>query len=368
MDGMFEEPGPDAVTELTLDKVVQQLPKLYKQGDFSQAVAVCEQVIEQGARHFMVSYIYGLLCYRKHEAQRARDFVEQAEQLNPSLVDYHHLAGLLEQQNNADWITLQETRLDVFRRMEKVDGYILSYPKCGRTWLRMLMGHYLGSQTPGADYFNLKALTAADPNLPTLDVSHDDYPHWKPLSKLYRNKSSYRDKCVLFLVRDPRDVVVSYYFEYTRRGSKTYANDDGFDGSLSDFVFHPLGGLPTIVAFYNVWADNRHVPRSFKLVSYETLHSSGAETLKSSLEFFGIPADDEGRIEETVTFCQFDKMKKMEENNQYLTKPKDDDPESAKVRQGKVAGYRQYLSQNDVRRIDDYLDDNLDDLYSRYKG
>ena len=353
--------------ELSLDEIVRRLPELYSQASYSQASAICEQSLAQGARHFMVFYVQGLLCYRKEQMQQAKHFIRQAEQLNPSLADYHHLAGLLKQQNNADWITLQETRLDVFRRMVDISGYIISYPKCGRTWLRMLIGHYLGGTTPGINYLGIRELTADDPSLPTIDVSHDDYPHWKPLSDLYRNKLSYRDKSVLFLVRDPRDVVVSYYFEYTRRDSKAIANDDEFDGSLSEFVFHPLGGLPNIVAFYNVWADNRHVPRAFKLVSYELLHQNAEETLKSSLEFLGIPAIDDGRIAESVVFCQFDKMKRMEENNQYLSKPKDGDPESYKIRQGKVAGYREYLSQEDTRLIDEYLVENLDDLYAQYK-
>ena len=60
-------------------------------------------------------------------------------------------------------------------------------------------------------------------------------------------------------------------------------------------------------------------------------------------------------------------MRKMEQNNQYLPKPKDDDPNSFKTRKGKVEGHKEYLSQEDIRLIDQYLAENLDDLYAQYK-
>ena len=141
--------------KLSLEEIIQRLPAVYGNGRYGEADAICQQALAQGACHFMLYYVKGLLCYRKGDVQQAQNLIQEAEQLNPSLAAYHHLTGLLKQRNNNDWLTIQETRLDVFQRMAQTDGYILSYPKCGRTWLRMLIGHYLGNKTPGANYFDV---------------------------------------------------------------------------------------------------------------------------------------------------------------------------------------------------------------------
>ena len=63
-------------------------------------------------------------------------------------------------------------------------------------------------------------------------------------------------------MRDPRDVLVSYYFQYTRRERVSErANDAQFDGTISDFIRQDIGALKSIVAFYNIWIRNRTVPR-----------------------------------------------------------------------------------------------------------
>ena len=64
-------------------------------------------------------------------------------------------------------------------------------------------------------------------------------------------------------------------------------------------------------------------------------------------------------------------MKNMEQdnvlNNARLKPPEDGDPEGFKIRRGKVGGYVDYLSKDDIEYIDQYLDANLDDFYSFYK-
>ncbi len=63
-------------------------------------------------------------------------------------------------------------------------------------------------------------------------------------------------------MRDPRDVVVSNYFQFVKRGDGERIGD-AFAGSLSEFLHHDRGSLKSIVTFYNVWARNRAVPKAF---------------------------------------------------------------------------------------------------------
>jgi hypothetical protein len=80
---------------------------------------------------------------------------------------------------------------------------------------------------------------------------------------------------VIFLARDPRDVIVSSFFEMKNRG-RLFGEDPYeqrqavFDGSLQEFIERRVGGFDTLLAYYSIWAQNRNalravfgVPRSF---------------------------------------------------------------------------------------------------------
>jgi hypothetical protein len=74
------------------------------------------------------------------------------------------------------------------------------------------------------------------------------------------------------------------------------------------------------------------------------------------LNFIGEATVDENLIEQSIEYCSFENLKKLEARNQFrnrVLKPTNkSDPESFKVRKGKVGGYTQYLSEEDVAFID----------------
>ena len=67
------------------------------------------------------------------------------------------------------------------------------------------------------------------------------------------------------MVRDPRDVLVSSYFQKKKRRNK-------YNGELFDYVHEEVGSLESLLRFYNIWARNRHIPKDFLLVRYEDMH------------------------------------------------------------------------------------------------
>ena len=82
-----------------------------------------------------------------------------------------------------------------FRRIdERADVFLISYPKCGRTWLRMLVSRALSLHTgvDDADYLATSILDGANEHLPHIRVSHDDNPHWKRADQLERSKRHFR--------------------------------------------------------------------------------------------------------------------------------------------------------------------------------
>jgi len=252
----------------------------------------------------------------------------------------------------------------IYRRKRRAaaDVHLLSYPKCGRTWLRTMLAEALARQTgvdlPLAERVELNWVgrrPGAD-HLPRLAVKHDDNPQFKTPDELVADKDEYRDSRVIFLVRDVRDLVVSVYFQMTRRRKM-------YDGAIGDFLCCPRGSVDTIIRYYNIWADQRGVPRDFLLVRYEDLHADAERELRRVMGFLGVQSIDEQAVRDAVAFSRFDNMKAMSEKSEgdagRLAAADPNDPESRKIRKGRVGGFAEYLSDEQIdwlnRRIADEL-------------
>lgn len=319
---------------------------------------------------FNALYDGALRASKEGDLERARHLMAQAEATRPEIRRYGHLEGLLRHRGKNDWHSLYRARLQEYRLISGADAAIISYPKCGRTWLRAMLGRYLLNGIPG-DPLEVEEICRMDPSLPKLLISHDDYPHWKPWTDVVTDKSLYEGKRVVFLVRDPKDTLVSYYFQYTKRGDQLQANDPSFSGGMSAFLRHSIGGLRSLVAFYNAWAQARHVPAAFLLLRYEMLLADPLARFAELVRFLRLPEHGIDAIKDAVNFGAFDNLRALEQNdaffNRRLSPPKDRDPEAYKIRRGKVGGYRDYLSAADIAYVDDYLRETLDDYYAFYK-
>jgi Sulfotransferase domain len=91
---------------------------------------------------------------------------------------------------------------------------IVSFPKSGRTWLRVLIGKALCEQAGLDDQqiFDKDKLAEAT-GLPKINYTHEDSGNSgrKHYQELETDKSKYKQRKVIMLMRDPRDVLVSYY-------------------------------------------------------------------------------------------------------------------------------------------------------------
>lgn len=334
------------------------------------AATSCEEILASDPHHTEALYLIGLCHGRTGSPNVGIKFIKQAVSLKPELENYDILRDRMIQQSVTNPTDFWEVRFFQYLLFQHTDAFLISYPKCGRTWLRMLLGKYVLGPDGQGNPLELLRLTRANPEFCSLEVTHDDFPHWKRADRIFTNKQAYAGKKVIFLVRDPRDTLVSYYFQYMRRGDRFLANDKTFDGSLSDFVRHEIGGLRSLVAFYNVWAVNRDIPAGFLLVTYEDMKKDVRKVLRDMIGFLDWPIRNADFIDEVVAFASFDNMRKMEEtdalNDARLKAPDNQDPESFKVRKGNVGGYRDYLTEEDILYIDEYMQENLNEYFSFY--
>jgi hypothetical protein len=238
---------------------------------------------------------------------------------------------------------------------------LLSFPKAGRTWLRLMMGkamalHY---RLDDADLIKIDQMADQRPGIPRIKAKHDDNPHFKTPEELVVNKSEYRHVQVILLVRDLRDLTVSNYFEFARRLNQT-------DLKLHEYVRMRRGGVETMVRYHNIWARNLEAPAAFKLARYEDLHADPEAQLKELLTFCRVEGVSDQTVAEAVRFARFENMRKLERSGSVSSRLQAADPndtESYKTRKGKVGGYSDYLSAQDIEWINGKIRNELDPFF-----
>ena len=230
--------------------------------------------------------------------------------------------------------------------------FLVSYPKSGRTWLRVLIGRYLSSRyrLPERRILQTEWLTH-HAGLPVAAFSHDgsamkDRRHCRDMD--YR-RSDYADRKVLLLTRNFKDTLVSSYFHQTQR-------DKNFTGELSEYVRSEYYGLPKLLAFYRAWERDHGMPVEFRVVRYEDLHRDPVATLVDVLRFLGEKNPSMRVVEESVRYGSFDNLRVAEEENRFndgiLSTREGKHPDSYKVRRGKVGGWVDDLSPDDAAYVD----------------
>jgi Sulfotransferase domain len=248
------------------------------------------------------------------------------------------------------------------KRRREADAFLLSYPKTGRTWLRVMLAHLLAEHfgRPEVADMAMQTRIRAGAGVPRIVVRHDGNPHKCTAAELCPHRREYAGCRVMLLVRDPRDAIVSNYFQVTRR-------DHWFEGDLPTFLRWPRGSLDSMLRYYDVWAKERAVTAGFLLLRYEDLRRDTAGELRRMATFLGLERIADSTIQRAVEHASFESMRRREStmpaDSAPLAPGHHDDPESFKVRRGKIGGYRDYLSADDVDWLDRRIDADLDTLY-----
>lgn len=249
--------------------------------------------------------------------------------------------------------------------------YVVSFPKCGRTWLRYMLEQYLES-VAGIDSGRIaeggQALRPRARPYPPAVFTHDDDPDEKRPGELSWDKTRFAGARVAFLARDPRDVAVSIYFEKTKRSHLYRARSRGPE-KIGDLLGDHPGGLRTIVAYYNAWWANRATPAAFLLLRYEDMLADPKDGLRRFCAFAGYPVD-ETAIAAAVRAADFSRMRCLEATGglSFKLSPGDKgDPESYKTRRGVAGGFTGYFGPEEVEAATAHLRRNLPDAFG-YPG
>lgn len=228
---------------------------------------------------------------------------------------------------------------------------LVSYPKCGRTWIHFMLMRYFAVRFEAEERERLIAMARRDGRIPKTVLTHDG----KCVRFWNRNKATYRSTSVIFLARDPRDAIVSHYKHCRFR-------DGTFSADLSSFIRHPHYGLGEIIRFMNHWKNASAIPEAFYLCRYEDFKADTKRTLVDLLEFMGESPTDEKALAQTLADGSIDAMREREKSGSgglSGLERTDGTTDSMKVRQGKIGAYRNAMNDDDIRFVDHLVETEL---------
>jgi hypothetical protein len=133
--------------------------------------------------------------------------------------------------------------------------------------------------------------------------------------------------------------------------------------SMWKFVRHSDIGLPFLIDYLNTWMLNFSGLERAVMIRYEELRAQPAENLRQIGALMDPPFSD-AEIEEAVSFGSFENLRKLEMEGHFrhggLNLRNANDPETYKVRRGKVGGYRDYFEPEQVAELEELVSSRLD--------
>jgi hypothetical protein len=249
---------------------------------------------------------------------------------------------------------------------------IIAHPKCGNTWLKVMISrlYQIRHGMKASLLINSDELALKNPAIPRLAATNGYYSYEGAVGRALAADapdSELRHKPVVFLARNPCDIAVSWYFQFTKRQSAhkqeliNHFIEHPIDRrkiEIWDFVRHSDIGLPFLIDYLNTWERNISGLERGMILRYEDMRADPGKVLKQVTGLMGESFSDE-EIGEAVEFGSFDNLRKLESKGFFhqggMSLRNAKDPETFKVRRGKVNGYRDYFSPDQVAEMEELM-------------
>jgi hypothetical protein len=261
-------------------------------------------------------------------------------------------------------------------KAHKASFLIIGHPKSGNTWLKVMISrlYQLRYDLPESKLINTDEFARKIPEIPRLAATNGCYSYEGEVGKLLNAgvaDNALRRKPVMFLARNPIDIAVSWYHQFTKRQSR--AKQELINHSIEhpvdrrtvemwDFVRHSDIGLPFLIDYQNTWARNIADLDHGLLVKYEELRAEPVSTLQKIIQHMGEDFSEE-EIRQAVEWGSFDNLQKLETSGTFkqggMKLVNANDPSSFKVRRGKVGGYREDFAPQQVAELEALVRDNI---------
>ena len=226
------------------------------------------------------------------------------------------------------------------------DIFLVSYPKSGNTWTRFLVANLVYPEK-NPDFSNINALL---PDVEIMSKRDLERAHRPRILKSHQYFDPRYPK-VIYVVRDPRDVVLSeYHFDIKRRAiAEDFPRQQFVSRFVRGEVNHPNGTWGENVA---TWFYTRRGDPRFLLVRYEDLQTQPLEEMGRIARFIGISPDHE-RLAFAVKQSSADRMRELEKKQGHLwSSTRETRQDKPFVRSAKAGGWKVELPEASIVEIE----------------
>jgi len=242
------------------------------------------------------------------------------------------------------------------------DVFLVSYPRSGNTWTRFLLGNLLYPKEP-VTFSNIES------RIPEIYFNRDRVLREMPHPRMLKSHECFQPHYprVIYVVRDPRDVAVSFYHHNVKAGN---IPDD----------YPMVSFVPRFVAGefdrkFGTWRDNvlswislRSESEKFLLLRYEEMKTNTEGALLQlaafleSCSFRQIESRPEvlRKVIELSSPERMRALEKQEAGGWVLTK--NTRPDKPFVRSAMAGGWKTQLTQESVAAIEDAWGDLMQKL------
>lgn len=209
------------------------------------------------------------------------------------------------------------------KKNSKGDLALISFPKSGRTWLRVML-----DSSPLNKKYNIDHGKVIKESFQFSEI------------KTHRSK----DMRCIYLIRNPIDTAVSYYYH------RIYRDGLKYNRSIDDFC---IENVDAIVEHHNAVLDAQW--KDLCVIQYEKLKTDGFSELKKIFTFANVDITKD-EIRNMISVGDFDKMKNYHKDHRYMGRgyrlvASNGKPQAMKVRKGIMYGYRDELKKETIKQL-----------------
>jgi hypothetical protein len=189
------------------------------------------------------------------------------------------------------------------------DTFLVSYPRSGNVWVRFLVANLLH---PGLEvrFSNIERLVPDTSNQSHRALNRTPRPRFIKSHHYF----DHRYGKIVYIVRDPRDIVLSYY--HFQRKYQQIAGDLPLERYVDPFIAGKIGseGWGSWRENVGSWVATRGSDPNFLLLRYEDLIADTIGGMASLARFLGIEAN-EPRLRKVIDLSSADNMRQLEKRD-----------------------------------------------------
>jgi hypothetical protein len=252
------------------------------------------------------------------------------------------------------WIRQRRHKRLFEQHVRPTDVFLVGHPKSGNTWLAYMLAILLAKDRQ--QHVTLANIKDFVPFVHGKDVQIMEYPALSD-PRIFRDEYPIHSDLypkTIYLLRDPRAVLISLYHMY-----RIECNDPTvpLDVFLDDYLswrgcFQRWNrGLIRWDRQVQAWTRRAEHDRRVLIVRYEDMVENRRRILEHVVAFAGIPSTEED-VARAVERGSFEAMRRAEEEHGVEAYPGEMAKRGRFIRRGETAGWKQELDDALVRRIE----------------